>query len=106
MRKTVEERKKDALVLLEKINRKNSTSFTSDILPPSDISKADAVRHFKQLGMPRGDAKDLAWVFTCPRPWDDDNSKPYLSRRCWPYRMWDNFWEADNKFWSGFRFPC
>lgn len=106
-KRTAEEREKDALVLLEQINRKNGTSLTSDTFPPESVSYGDVVQHFVQAGLSRSDAKNLAWVLTCPRPWNADNinSKSYLSGNCSPYRMWDNFWEGFNNIILGFAPP-
>jgi hypothetical protein len=59
----------------------------------SDLDYTDAKNKLIAAGIPRVKAKDLAWVLTCERPWDDGHTRPFLTKRCSWYRRRDQFYE-------------
>ena len=107
-RKSWEEKRKDAVALLEIIMRKKGVKsyLTNTFIPHREPSSYEEEwkRLYEVTCLAKKDAKNLAWVMTCPRPWDSQNkdSKPYLSGNCTFRRMWDNFGETTNRILRGF----
>ncbi len=104
--KNKKERIKDAIALFNVYNKKVGVFIPPEVWASLE-SYGDARKFFSKLGLTNTQAKDIAWVFTCPRPWDQANSKPYLARpeNCKWYRRWDQIAESFNNFVTGFYRP-
>jgi len=101
-RRSVQERVIDAGKLAEIFN---ISASKEELWFLASLEYRQIWKRLLERGVSRKRAKDIAWVLTCPRPWDDKNSKPYLSDKCHRYRRWDQFAEAFNNFVPAFFRP-